>query len=162
MDAKLVKGAFRRAGRLGLAALDALHLEAAIAAGAQEFITTERDTKPLFREKQISVRKIGRAAPGIRPNRSSRSAATYAVTHGGIAEIDGDLHSTGAEHRGGRSGRLRRGGFGAGRSVASPDSHGQQRPCCNRAQSRRKRYCVGRHEGAELPCAMSLCGRTGA
>lgn len=49
-----------RAGDLakqhGLAAADALHLAAAIMAGAEEFITTELPEKPMFRVKEIKVR----------------------------------------------------------------------------------------------------------
>ncbi len=56
LDEALVERALKRAGKLGLSALDCLHLEAAITLGAEEFITTEKPTKPLFRETGILVR----------------------------------------------------------------------------------------------------------
>jgi hypothetical protein len=43
---------------LGLAALDALHLAAAVSTGAEEFITTEKPGKPLYRATDIRVRSI--------------------------------------------------------------------------------------------------------
>jgi len=55
VDEALIQRAAERAMRLGLNALDSLHLEAAISAGADEFITTEKLTKPLFRESAIRV-----------------------------------------------------------------------------------------------------------
>lgn len=39
----------------GLGAMDALHIAAAKAAGADEFITTERSTKPLYKVQGIRV-----------------------------------------------------------------------------------------------------------
>jgi predicted nucleic acid-binding protein len=50
-----MKAAKDRAAKLGLNAVDAVHLEAAITAGAQEFYTTEKPTKPLFRETALKV-----------------------------------------------------------------------------------------------------------
>ncbi len=58
IDEELLERALLRAAKLGLSALDALHLEAAISAKANEFITTERVTKPLFRETEIQVRTL--------------------------------------------------------------------------------------------------------
>ncbi len=55
VDEVLMKAAAERAARLGLNAVDAVHLEAAIAAGAGEFYTTEKPTKPLFRETALRV-----------------------------------------------------------------------------------------------------------
>ena len=55
---ELVETAQQNAGKFGLSALDALHVAAAISAGADEFITTERSGKPMFRVKGISVRSI--------------------------------------------------------------------------------------------------------
>jgi predicted nucleic acid-binding protein len=43
------------ARRHGLSALDALHVAAAIAPGADELITTERPTKPLHRARGVRV-----------------------------------------------------------------------------------------------------------
>ncbi len=42
----------------GLAAMDALHLAAAIRQGADEFITAERPGKPMFRVRGILVKSI--------------------------------------------------------------------------------------------------------
>jgi hypothetical protein len=42
----------------GLAAMDALHLAAAIRQGANEFITTEKPGKPMFRVRDIAVKSI--------------------------------------------------------------------------------------------------------
>lgn len=55
IDEPLLNGAMERAGRLGLNAVDALHLEAAIKAKAGEFYTTEKRSKPLFRETDIKI-----------------------------------------------------------------------------------------------------------
>jgi predicted nucleic acid-binding protein len=46
------------ARRYGIAAVDALHLAAAIRQGAAEFITAEKPGKPLFRVTGITVRSI--------------------------------------------------------------------------------------------------------
>ena len=42
----------------GIAAMDALHLAAAIRQGAEEFITSEKPGKPIFRAKGIRVKSI--------------------------------------------------------------------------------------------------------
>jgi hypothetical protein len=47
--------AFDYACAHGLGAMDALHLAAALSAGASELITTEKPTKPLYRNKDIRV-----------------------------------------------------------------------------------------------------------
>jgi predicted nucleic acid-binding protein len=46
------------AAKYGIAAMDALHIAAAMAIGAEEFITTEKDTKPMFRVKEIQMISI--------------------------------------------------------------------------------------------------------
>jgi predicted nucleic acid-binding protein len=46
------------ARQYGLAAMDALHLAAAIRQGAKEFITTEKPGKPMFRVRGIAVKSI--------------------------------------------------------------------------------------------------------
>jgi len=46
------------AEQFGIAAVDALHLAAAIRLGANEFITAEKPGKPLFRVSGISVKSI--------------------------------------------------------------------------------------------------------
>jgi predicted nucleic acid-binding protein len=50
------------AGRYGLAAADALHLAAAIEMGVEEFITTEKFGKPMFRLTEVSVLSLERIA----------------------------------------------------------------------------------------------------
>jgi predicted nucleic acid-binding protein len=54
----VVRHAYEIGVRLGLAALDALHAAAAISAGAEELVTTEKRTKPLHRVTDIRVRSI--------------------------------------------------------------------------------------------------------
>lgn len=49
VSAALVTQAYTEACTFGLSALDALHVTVAKAGGAEEFITTERSTTPLFR-----------------------------------------------------------------------------------------------------------------
>jgi predicted nucleic acid-binding protein len=46
------------ARQYGLAAVDALHLAAAIGQGAEEFITAEKPGKPMFRVRGITVTSI--------------------------------------------------------------------------------------------------------
>ena len=52
---RILSVAFDEAGRWGLAAMDALHVAAAHLGGAEEFITTERDGKPIYRTTLTSV-----------------------------------------------------------------------------------------------------------
>jgi len=51
----LVTQAYTEACTFGLSALDALHVTVAKAGGAEEFITTERTTTPLFRVTGIVI-----------------------------------------------------------------------------------------------------------
>ena len=55
LSAVLGQSADRLARRYGLAAVDALHVAAAIRQRAEEFITTEKAGKPLFRVREIRV-----------------------------------------------------------------------------------------------------------
>jgi predicted nucleic acid-binding protein len=50
--------AWELARQYGLAAVDALHVAAAIRQGANEFITTEKPGKPMFRVRGIAVKSI--------------------------------------------------------------------------------------------------------
>jgi predicted nucleic acid-binding protein len=54
----LISQAFADACTFGLAALDALHLTFAKAGDAEEFITTENPTQPLFRVTGIVVKPL--------------------------------------------------------------------------------------------------------
>jgi predicted nucleic acid-binding protein len=54
----VVRQAYEIAAKFGLAALDALHVAAALSVGAQELITTEKHRKPLHRATGILVRSI--------------------------------------------------------------------------------------------------------
>jgi hypothetical protein len=54
----LMQQAYTEACTFGLAALDAFHLAAAKFSGAEEFITTERPTTPLFRVTGIVIKTI--------------------------------------------------------------------------------------------------------
>jgi len=51
----LMRQAYTEACTTGLAALDALHIVAARAGGATEFITTERSTSPSFRVSGLTI-----------------------------------------------------------------------------------------------------------
>jgi len=55
VSAALVTQAYTEACTYGLSALDALHVTVAKAGGAEEFITTERTTTPLFRVAGIVI-----------------------------------------------------------------------------------------------------------
>lgn len=52
---KLMLAAFDEASRTGLSGLDALHVVCARAAGADQLITTEKITKPIFRTSLVTV-----------------------------------------------------------------------------------------------------------
>jgi len=54
----LIDQAHTEAYTFGLAALDALHVTFAKAGGAEEFITTERPTTPLFRVTGLVIKTI--------------------------------------------------------------------------------------------------------
>jgi len=56
--AAIVHRAYEIGVTFGLSALDALHIAAAISAGAEEFVTTEKSGKPLYRVTNIRVRSI--------------------------------------------------------------------------------------------------------
>jgi predicted nucleic acid-binding protein len=51
----LLAEAGRVATSYGLSALDALHIAAALSAGAEEFITTEKANKPLHRVTELKI-----------------------------------------------------------------------------------------------------------
>lgn len=53
--AEMEKDAFNVASKFGLNAMDALHVAAAIEAGAEEFITAERPNSPLSRVRGVNV-----------------------------------------------------------------------------------------------------------
>ena len=57
-DETLVQDALEIAIQSGLSALDALHVAAALAVGADELITSEKTGKPVHRVRGISVRTI--------------------------------------------------------------------------------------------------------
>jgi predicted nucleic acid-binding protein len=46
------------AGKYGIAGMDALHIAAALSIGAEEFITTEKKTKPMFRVTELQMISI--------------------------------------------------------------------------------------------------------
>lgn len=54
----LTDSAHALAARFGLSALDALHVSAALATGAEEIFTTEKRQKPIHRVTGVSVRTI--------------------------------------------------------------------------------------------------------
>jgi predicted nucleic acid-binding protein len=55
LDEQLGIAAQKLAEKYGLAAVDALHLSAALRSGAEEFYTSERPGKPMFRVKELRV-----------------------------------------------------------------------------------------------------------
>lgn len=57
-SASLMRQTYAEACTYGLSALDALHVVAAKFSGAEEFITTERPTTPLFRVTGIVIKTI--------------------------------------------------------------------------------------------------------
>ena len=52
---QVIQDGYNIACKYGLAAMDALHIAAAISVGAEEFITTEKPTKPMYRVTGIKV-----------------------------------------------------------------------------------------------------------
>jgi predicted nucleic acid-binding protein len=56
--ASLVEAAYQQMTRSGLGAMDALHVAAAVAVGAVEFITSEKSNKSIFRTTSIQIRSI--------------------------------------------------------------------------------------------------------
>jgi predicted nucleic acid-binding protein len=54
----VVTGAYEIAVKFGLAAMDALHVAAALSIGADELVTTEKRGKPLHRMTEVRVRSI--------------------------------------------------------------------------------------------------------
>jgi predicted nucleic acid-binding protein len=54
----VVDKAKRVSSTYGIAAMDALHISAALHIGAEEFVTTEKPSKPMFRVKEIQMRSI--------------------------------------------------------------------------------------------------------
>lgn len=57
-DDRLMQAAYQLACDFGIAALDALHVAAAISVGAEELITTEKLSKPIHRATGITVVSI--------------------------------------------------------------------------------------------------------
>ena len=55
LDEQLANEAHALAERYGLSAVDALHVAAACRSGAEEFYTSERPGKPMFRVKELKV-----------------------------------------------------------------------------------------------------------
>ena len=55
---KVVQDAYDIGFKYGLAAMDALHIAAALSLDVEEFITTEKPTKPMFRVSGIKVISI--------------------------------------------------------------------------------------------------------
>ena len=57
-SSQLVQNAYEEAINAGLSAIDALHLSAAVSVGADEFVTSEKLTRPIHRSKLIPIRTI--------------------------------------------------------------------------------------------------------
>jgi predicted nucleic acid-binding protein len=56
--ARIAELAYKEACQTGINALDALHIAAAASVGVEEFITSERPTKPLHRAKTVRIVSI--------------------------------------------------------------------------------------------------------
>jgi predicted nucleic acid-binding protein len=57
---EILQSARKLATQYGLAAMDAIHMAHALASNADEFVTGEKEGKPLFRVEEIAVRTIQR------------------------------------------------------------------------------------------------------
>lgn len=57
-NSNLLEKAYNEAVKVGLSALDAIHVASAAAVSADELITTEKNTKPIHQTKLITVRSI--------------------------------------------------------------------------------------------------------
>jgi predicted nucleic acid-binding protein len=55
---QVIQDAYEIGCQYGLAAMDALHISAALLVGAEEFVTTEKPTKPMFRVSDIKLISI--------------------------------------------------------------------------------------------------------
>lgn len=55
---QVMQNAYSIACQYGLAAMDALHVAAALSVNASEFVTTEKPTKPMFRVSGIKIVSI--------------------------------------------------------------------------------------------------------
>lgn len=55
---QIIQSAYREVSELGLGAMDALHVAAAVSVGAVEFITNEKPEKSIHRTKSIQVISI--------------------------------------------------------------------------------------------------------
>lgn len=58
VEESLIANAFQEACQLGLSAIDALHVAAALSVKAEELITTEKPSKPIHRVTTIKVISI--------------------------------------------------------------------------------------------------------
>lgn len=55
---RITKDAYNIASQYGLAAMDALHIAAALSVNSEEFVTTEKPNKPMFRVSNINIISI--------------------------------------------------------------------------------------------------------
>jgi predicted nucleic acid-binding protein len=55
---RIIEEAYRIACTYGLASMDSLHVAAALLVGAEELVTTEKPTKPMYRVTDIQVISI--------------------------------------------------------------------------------------------------------
>lgn len=62
-DNGIVEQALIEASSFGLAAMDALHVAAAVQLGADELVTTEKPTKPIHRTSSVTTRSIHPGQP---------------------------------------------------------------------------------------------------
>lgn len=66
-NSNLTENALKLATTNGIAAIDSLHLAAAISTNAEEFVTTEKPTKPMFRVTEIKLTSLHTEPPPTGP-----------------------------------------------------------------------------------------------
>ena len=61
----MIQGGYDIGCKYGLAAMDALHIAATILVGAEEFITIEKPTKPMYRVTDIKepIKRLTHKSP---------------------------------------------------------------------------------------------------
>jgi predicted nucleic acid-binding protein len=77
------------AANYGIAAMDSLHIAAALAIEAKEFVTTEKPTKPMFRVKEIVVRSVidelFRRGARLQAGRKGGGCRVFLLIHGELS-----------------------------------------------------------------------------
>lgn len=98
-QASLENTALKIAGKYGLAAMDAIHIAAAIEGKAEEFITTEKSGKPICRATEISVVSLRSCAGSARlgPSGATRVSVGRGLYAAGVRLFIGFLQAFGRQ-----------------------------------------------------------------